>query len=234
MSVADLDGDLGAPPGPDPPQPPNPPPDEWRTSSDGRVYVPRTDGVPGIIYRFDTDETVAQARERMKLPRDQRPKPKQRKPRTPKLTDEKPKQADLKALEATLAEALKAPAMVCAMVGDEWSATHFTNAGPYLARNLVLASEHNPWLRRKLEEAATGEDAMMLVVSLVGVAGAVISYTLPPIVYWLNLPVAPKVREMFGIPDRKHPPRPPEYTADANGPYPPAASAESPAGAFAA
>lgn len=226
MSVDELDG---AGPQLEEPLPPSPPITEWRVDARGKYYVPRDDGVPGIIIRWDESETVAQARERMALPRDQRPKRKRARPNVPKLPEEKAKKADLRELEATLAEALKAPAMVCAMVGDEWSAEHFTRAGPYLARNLILASEHNPWLRRKLEEAATGEDAMMLVVSLVGVGGAVISYTLPPIVYWLNLPVSDRVRVMFGIPDRKNPPRQPDYAAtngapaDAGSPFAPPA-----------
>jgi hypothetical protein len=215
MSAIDLDGDAPAVDfGPDAPVPPTPHLDEWRTTTDGRFYVPRTDGVSGIIYRWDEDETVAQARERMKLPRDQRPRRKrERRTNVPKLPDEQPKKPDLKQLEKELAEALKAPAIVCAAVGDEWSAEHFTRAGPYLARNLVLASEHNPWLRQKLEQAATGEDAMMMVVSLVSVGGATITYMLPPVVYWLNVPVSNKMREMFGIPDRRKPPRPPDYAA---------------------
>ena len=104
--------------------------------------------------------------------------------------------------------------MPCAMFGDEWAAEHFTNSGPYLARNLILASEHNPWLRKKLEEASTGQDAMMMMISLVGVAGALFAYAVPPVIWWFNLPAPRKTREMFGIPDRREPTPPPPYAAD--------------------
>lgn len=198
------------------PPPPQPTADAWKPDRQGREYIPRTSGKPGIIYR-QGDETVEQARDRDAKPRDKRPK---RKPKRPPMPDA-PRQVDLKELEATLAEALKSPAMICATFGDEWPAEHFTNSGPYLARNLVMASEHNPWLRKKLEEAATGQDAMMKVVSLVGVGGALFAYAIPPVIYWLNLPVPGKTREMFGIPPRReHQPAP-----NATGPYRPPAEA---------
>jgi hypothetical protein len=159
---------------------------------------------------------------------DRRPRRKSKRPPMP----DAPRTVDLKELEATLAEALKAPALAAAAFGDEWAANHFTQAGPYLARNLILASQHNPWLKQKLEEAASGEDAMMKVVSLVGVGGALVTYIVPPIIWWLNLPVPSKTREMFGIPDRRE--RKPAYAAAQNG-QPPGAEAaaqpESPVGA---
>jgi hypothetical protein len=183
-----------------------PPLDEWKTDSRGRMYTPRREG-KGIVYR-QGEETIAQALERDATgPRDQRPRPKSKRPKMP----EAPRKVDLKELERTLAEALKAPAMMCATFGDEWAANHFTMSGPYLARNLVMASEHNPWLRRKLEEAATGQDAMMLVVSMVGVGGALFTYLIPPIIHWFNLPVPEKAREMFGIPPRRE--QEPPYAA---------------------
>jgi hypothetical protein len=117
-----------------------------------------------------------------------------------------------------------APAIVCATVGDEWGANHFQNAGPYLARSLVMASEHNPWLRKKLEEAASGEAAMMMIVTLVGVGGALVTYMVPPLVYWFNLPVSTRTRQMFGIPPRKE--TPPPYAASENGQPAPAAPAD--------
>jgi hypothetical protein len=194
---------------------PSPPkPDDWKVSStNGRQYIGRNDGRQGVIWR-QGDESIAEARTRDSTPRDKRP----RKSKRPKMP-EAPRKVDLKELEATLAEALKAPAMLCATFGDEWAAEHFTVSGPYLARNLILASEHNPWLRQKLEEAATGQDAMMKVVSLVGVGGACFAYAVPPIIWWFNLPAPRKTREMFGIPERRQ--REPAY----------AASPESPAGA---
>jgi hypothetical protein len=221
--------DIG-PPGSDrpvasePPRTSGPPPDDdgWkRSDKNGRQYYNPTPGQRGarVIYR-QGQETLAQAiardaEEQRQTARDKRPHKRTR----PKLP-EPPRGVDLKQLETTLAEALKAPAMVCASFGDEWGAEHFNLSGPHLARNLVLASEHNPWLRRKLEEAATGEDAMMMVVSLVGVGGALFAYVVPPIVYYFNLPAPKKTREMFGIPDRKQPP--PPYAADGQGAPPPA------------
>jgi hypothetical protein len=118
-----------------------------------------------------------------------------------------PAHVDLKELEKLLTEALAAPAMPCAMFGDEWAANHFTTQAPYLARNLVLAAEHNPWLRLKLEAMATGQDAAVKLLGMAGVAGALFGYAVPPLVHFLNLPVAPKAREMFGIPPaRDHAP----------------------------
>ncbi|HET9118700.1 MAG TPA: hypothetical protein VFN75_11605, partial [Pseudonocardiaceae bacterium] len=70
--------------------------------------------------------------------------------------------------------------------------------------NLVLASETNPWLRRKLENAASGGDMMMQLMSLVGVGGAVVMYVVPPLVWWFNLPIPEEGRAMLGIPVKEH------------------------------
>lgn len=188
--------------------------DLWRADKNGKQYTARV-GKPGIVYR-QGDETIEQALERDAKPRDKRPRRKTKAPKMP----EAPRTVDLKELERTLAEALKAPALMCASFGDEWAADHFTTSGPYLARNLILASEHNPWLRRKLEEAATGQDAMMKVVSMIGVGGALFAYTIPPVIYWFNLPAPKKTREMFGIPERKPTEREPEYAAGSPPPAP--------------
>jgi hypothetical protein len=201
-----------------PPPPPPEPPEAWQVDKQGREYVKRKDGRPGIIVR-QGEETIEQARERDAAgPKDRRPR---RKTKTPKMP-EPPKQLDLKALEAALTEALKTPALACAMVGDQWAADHFTQTGPYLARNLILASEHNPWLRRKLEEMATGGDAMMTVISLVPVIGGLMLYFVPPVIYWFNLPVPDQTRQRFGIPPRKE--QTPAYAAAAqpeSAPVPP-------------
>lgn len=210
------------PDGVEPITPPAPEPEPervWKVDRTDREYIQKPEG-RGVIYRHGT-ETVAEALARDQLPRDQRPR---RKPKRPKMPDA-PRKIDLKELELTLAEALKAPAVMCASFGDEWAAEHFTTTGPYLARNLILASEHNPWLRRKLEESATGQDAMMKLVSLVGVGGALVSYTVPVIIYWANLPVPERTRIMFGIPPRKE--QAPAYAAADNGQPEPA-----PQGAF--
>lgn len=189
--------------------------EDWLTDRQGRQYV-RARGRRGIIYRSG-GESLQEAFARDALPRDQKP----RRTRTPKKAPP-PKSVDLKEIEAILAEALKAPAMPCAAFGDAWAADHFTNAGPYLARNLCRAAETNAWLRKKLESAATGGDAVMQLAAFLGVGAAVMLYTAPPLIYWLNLPVPDKAREMFGIPDRR--------TDDGYTPPPPAAAA-GPAGA---
>ncbi|HEX6461131.1 MAG TPA: hypothetical protein VF032_19600 [Thermoleophilaceae bacterium] len=171
----------------------------WQRDGRGREYVKHPGG-KGTLWR-QGDETIeeALARDAEQAPKDRRPRRKSKTPKKPPA----PRRVDLKELEAAIAEALQAPAMVCGMFGEEWAANHFTAQGPYLARNLILASEHNPWLRAKLEEWATGEAAAMKLMSLVGVTGALIGYAVPPIVYFANLPVPDKAREMFNIPDRR-------------------------------
>jgi hypothetical protein len=203
-----------------PPGPPEPPPadEQWREDKAGKQYVPRQ-GKSGIVYR-QGDETIEQARARDTAGREKRPKRKTKvPPRTPT-----PPTLDAKELERALAEAFRTPAIFCAMADDEWATQHFTTAGPYLANQLITASEHNPWLRRKLEEAATGGDAMMKVASLAGVGGALLLYVAPPIIYWFNLPAPESARRRFGIPERKE--QPPAYAATPFTPEPPAEPSE--------
>jgi hypothetical protein len=180
------------------------PPADWQVDKNGKRYVPRSlggDGRKGIVYQAGEEETIEQAFVRDAQPKDERPR--RSKAKNAKKPPAPPAKADLRELEALLAEALRSPAIICAAAGDEWSADHFTAAGPALARNLVVASDHNPWLRKKLEGAASGGDMAVAVMSMVGVAGAVAMYAIPPVVYWLNLPAPDKAREMFGIPQRK-------------------------------
>jgi hypothetical protein len=198
--LADEQADNGA--GPDPGSEPLAEPG-WLTDKQGRSYI-RSPHRRGAIYRRE-DETIAQALERDGQPRDQRPRRKSKPPRKPPP----PKSVDLRELEQALAEALKSPAVPCAMFGDAWAADHFTNHGPYLARNLMLAAEHNPWLRRKLEAAAQGGDLMMQLFTLGGLAAALGLYLIPPLVWWLNLPLGDQARAMFGIPNRNAGPPPP-------------------------
>jgi hypothetical protein len=214
MAVADELLEPVAPPNGDLPTPEPPPAsDTWRKDKQEREYIPRPKGKSGIIYRRD-GETVEQAIERdAKGPAEKRPRRKSKPPKMP----EAPKKVDLKELEHVLTEALKQPAMICAMRNDQWGADHFTATAPYLARNLIVASEYNPWLRAKLEEAAVGQDAMMRIVGLVPVAGALFLYVVPPIVYWFNLPVAEATRARFGIPPRREP----EYAHPAETPAEP-------------
>lgn len=184
--------------------PPNGAPEGWRgPDARGRFYVPAK-GRSGVVYR-QGEETVQQALERdAKGPRD---KPPSRKSKPVGKKQPAPAAQDLKTIEAVLSEALSSPAMVAAMFGDEWAANHFTVQAPHVARNIVVASTHNPWLRAKLETIAAegSEMAMMKVLSMLGVAGALVGYAAPPMIYWLNLPVPQQARLMFGIPDRKAP-----------------------------
>jgi hypothetical protein len=209
MSATDtaetLDPVTGTPPEPEPVGP-----EQWRVDTLGREYVGHGPGTGrrGPIFR-QGGETIDEARARVL--QDKKP---QRKTKPPKLP-EAPRQVDLKELERTLAEGFKQPALACAMLGDEWGADHFVKSAPYLARNLIVAAEHNPWLRRQLEDAATGQDAMMRIVSLVGVGGAIFLYIGPPIVYWLNLPVPESARARFGIPPRREREAPDDARAQA-------------------
>jgi hypothetical protein len=185
-----------------------PAPEGWRgPDARGRFYVPAK-GRSGVVYR-QGEETPAQALERdAKGPRDTPPK---RKSKPVGKKQPAPAAQDLKTVEAVLSEALSSPALIAAMMGDEWAANHFTVQAPHVARNLVVASTHNPWLRAKLETmAAEGSElAMMKVITMLGVAGALVGYAVPPMIWWLNLPVPPKAREMFGIPDRREHATPP-------------------------
>lgn len=194
-------------PAPEPVAPPaatnGAPQDEhWQLDSSGKEWVPRK-GKRGKLFR-QQDETVAEARERDGTPGDERrPRRKPAKPKTPRST----RKTDLKQLEGVLADALRMPGVVAAgpPFFDQWAPEHFNNAGPYLARNLINSAEYNPWLKRKLEEAASGEDAAMKVIGVLGITGAVFMYLIPPTIYFLNLRVPDKTREMFGIPDRREP-----------------------------
>jgi hypothetical protein len=194
----------------------------WAKDKRGRWYVPKPAG-GGAVFRRD-EETVEQALQRDAEPkRDQRPRRKPKSKRPGPMPDA-PTGVDLKQLEALLAEALSAPAMPCAMFGDKWAADHFTTQAPYLARNLVLASEHNPWLRRKLEGMATGQDAAAKALAMLGVTGALFAYAIPPIIWWFNPPVPDQARAMFGVPAREPKPTPPPAPyAQASEAAPPAA-----------
>lgn len=192
----------------------------WLRDGRGRRYIKHPEQGRVVFRRGEETIDEALARDAVAPPRgDKRPRAKSRRPKMPAA----PTKVDLKELEKMLAEALTAPAMACAMYGDEWAANHFTVQGPYLARNLVLASETNPWLRRKLEAAATGQDAAVAAIAMLGVAGALFAYAAPPIVHFLNLPVPDRARVMFNMPPPRD--REPEPKR-AEGPAPAAPAAE--------
>ena len=170
----------------------------WNKDASGRYYVPAR-GRSGTVLRKG-NETPEEAHARdAKAPRDTRPKSK---PKTaPKAPA--PTQVSLKELEFALTEALQSPSMIAAMSGDQWAADHFVRQAPALARNLTVAAEHNPWLRSKLEAVMTGDVFLMRVMTIFPVAAALVSYAIPPIIYYLNPGFIPEgAREMFQVPDR--------------------------------
>ena len=183
-------------------RPIEPEPEQWREGKSGKQYISRGPR-QGLIFR-QGDETPEQARER-----DQAPERRPRKRAKLRKVPDPPREPDLKELEQTLTEALKQPGLLAAAFGDEWAAEHFVTMAPAVSRNLVVASKHNPWLKRKLEDAATGQDAAMAVLSLVPLGGAVIMYLIPPLIYWFDLPISEKGRKMLGdIPHRGGRPAP--------------------------
>jgi hypothetical protein len=93
------------------------------------------------------------------------------------------------------------------MNGDEWAAQHFTTQAPLVARNLVMCSQHNPWLREKLVAAMAGEGPLMNVMMFASLGAAVFSYVVPPIIYYLNPPFLPErgvemMRMRYAMPER--------------------------------
>jgi hypothetical protein len=197
-----MDGDelaAAAPPdtGPDPSE------QGWRQNKQGRWYVPRR-GRPGTVIRRG-NETPEEAHARDERDRDKET----RKEPKPKKTSSVPKApAPTKVtsveLEHMLSEALCAPAFGAGMRGEPWAANHFTKEGPTLARNLVAASEHNAWLRAKLEAWVMGEDILVKLLTLLPVASALIAYSVPPIIYYFDPPFFPaEARQLFAVPDRK-------------------------------
>jgi hypothetical protein len=204
-----------------PPPPANGDGEQWLTDKNGDLYIRRGNGRPGIIKR-QGEETPAQARERDAKASEKRPKPKPKRPKMPPA----PKKVDLKQLEEELAGALKAPGAIAMAFGDEWMFDHFTTKGPDLARQLVLAADHNPWLRKQLETMATGEEAIMKFAAIFNVGGALFLYLAPPVVYLFNVPVPDRGRTMLGVPPRDDK-KPPPYAA----PTPPTPGPEQPFGA---
>lgn len=169
----------------------------WKRNKAGRWYAPAR-GRSGVVYR-QGNETVEEAHALdAKGAKQRRPKSKPKAPKPPA-----PTQQSLKELEYALAEAFKAPAVLAAANGDEWAAMHFTSRGPLLARNLIAAAEHNPWLRAKLEAALVGDVFIIKLITSFGVASALVMYALPPMIYYLDPPFVPdKAREMFDVPHR--------------------------------
>lgn len=198
----------------------------WKTDKQGRQYAPAR-GRSGVVYRQGTESLEeAYARDGQG--------PKDRKPRGKSKTNlpPKPTAIDARQLEHALTELLQSPGFAAAMAGDEFLTDHFAKQGPNLARNLVAASQRNPWLRQKLEALMVGDEFMVKLMTTIGVGGAVISYAVPPILYVLPMggERVDRAREMFGVPERPTKEEPRADTAPAAPPAPPE-GAPAPAGA---
>lgn len=194
----------------------------WKTDKQGRQYAPAR-GRSGVVYR-QGNESLDEAYARDgQGPKDRKPRGKARAKLPPQPTG-----IDARQLEHALSELLQSPGFAAAMAGDQWLADHFAKQGPTLARNLVAASERNPWLRQKLEALMMGDDFMVRLMTLVPLVGAVIAYTAPPVLYLLPIhgDRVDRAREMFSVPERPSkeeespradaapaaPPAPPEST----------------------
>lgn len=177
----------------------------WSKDKNGRWYAPAR-GRSGLLRRKG-NETVDEAAALDELERASggRKTPKG-KPATKSKVPKAPAPTKITSIELEhgLAELFCSPSFAAGMRGEQWAANHFTKEGPVLARNLTAASEHNPWLRSKLESALTGEDIFVKLLTLIPVASALIAYAIPPVIYYLDPPFFPAAaRDMFGVPDRK-------------------------------
>lgn len=175
----------------------------WHRDGRGRLFAkPPTGG--NVVFRRG-EETVEEALERAARPDKDKPPPKPRKKPTPKR-----EAVDLKAIEEALGQVFAAPGQVAGMMlQDEWIMAHFMVRGPELARALCNASEHNPWLRKKLIELSTGGAAAMQLQAFVLLAIASASYAVPPVAYLLGwnekIPTFVQVSVLGGpIPERTH------------------------------
>ena len=179
-----------------PKPPPEQPPEGWRRDAAGREFI-TIPGRRGPLYRRG-EESISERVDRANRPKDEKPTGKGKRKQPPKQPP--PKDVDLKGIELALTEALRSPAMIAGLAGDVWLANHFATQAPRLARNLVVAAENNPWLRRQLEQMATGGAAAVTIISLIGLAGGILAYAAPPIIYLFNLPAPEMARLMFDIP----------------------------------
>lgn len=171
----------------------------WQVDSRGRVYTPKKAG-RGVLYR-QGNETPHEAQERAQKPPKDKPPKRRPAPKTPKAPA--PTKVSVQELEAMLRDTLSSPAMIAAAKGETWAANHFTAEGATLARNLAAAAEHNPWLREKLEATLAGDVLLVRVLTLVPVASALMAYSVPAVIYYLNPGfIPPAARTLFAVPDR--------------------------------
>lgn len=182
----------------------------WEHDARGRAYVKAPEGHPaagrgGNVYRRG-DETIEQALERAGRPDADKKPPK---PRAKKLPKRETNEPDLKMVEAALSQVFQAPGQVAGMMlQDQWIYMHFQIRGPELARALVNAAEHNPWLRKKLLELAQGGAAAMQLQAIVLLAMAAGAYVVPPLAYMLGWEISPLIQAaVLGgpIPQRPRP-----------------------------
>jgi len=186
-------------------------PDGWLKNAAGREYIP-AQGRSGVIYR-QGEETPEQARARDERDNTKGERPRKKAQPVKGKKPPAPTQVDLKKLEHQLAEGLKMPAMVFAAAPGVpeaermWAVNHFTKPGlggaDYLARNLVAASEYNPWLREQLERAVSGEAIAVKMITSMSLAAAVFAYAAPPLIVMANLPFPDVGRELLDMPPRR-------------------------------
>ena len=186
----------------------------WQKDGRGRMYV-KPPGGGNVVFRRD-EETVEQALERASRPDADKPP----KPRKKKLPKSETNEADLKTVEAALAQVFMAPGQVAgALLRDQWLLLHFQARGPELARALTNAAEHNPWLRKKLLELASGGAAAMQLQAIVLLALAAAGYAVPPLAYLLGWDISPVIQmAVLGgpIPGRPRPSPAQQPAPDAN------------------
>lgn len=89
------------------------------------------------------------------------------------------------AIQETLTELLTAPGMAFAISGQDWPRDHVFRTGPELAENLAKASEHNVWLRARLEALASGDAAFGQVLLMAHVMVGLVVYAVPLAAYFV-------------------------------------------------
>lgn len=178
------------------------PDDGWQTAKNGRQFASNPGGGWPVWRRGDESVQEALLRAAEVKP-DRAPKSKRkRQAATAGAAAKAP--ADVagttRKIEEACAAILTAPAIGCAMFGDEWGANHFQVQGERFAATLARSSEHNPWLRARLEKLTEGELAIAAVLTSVSLTAAAAGYIAPPVIKYMNLPVHPRARAMLGVP----------------------------------
>lgn len=178
-------------------------PDEgWQLAKNGRQFASNPGGGWPVWRRGNESVQEALTRAAADKP-DKPPRSKRRRAEQAKASGAKPavsRDQLTREIQEACAGILTAPAIGCAMFGDEWGANHFQVQGERFAANLARSSEHNPWLRSKLEKLTEGELAIVAVLTSVSLAAGAVGYIMPPLIKYLDLPVPERARFMLGVP----------------------------------